>query len=391
MERRIFITLFVTILAVALGASLVLPLLPVYAQELGASGLDLGLIFSGFALARSFLLPLVGSLADIWGRRRFILAGLFIYTLVAIGFDLAHSIGQLILCRLIQGVGAAMVIPLARAYVGDLTPAGHEGRIMGHFNLAFFAGLTLGPWLGGYIKDSLGISTAFYSMAMLAFFGFLLSFFNIPKIPAGQEIKHQPGKSLWALLTAPALAAVFLFRLGTTMGVGVNWAFLPVYGHDILQLSSTRIGLLISFNLLMTTLLQPGFGWLADRFSRPWMAVLGGILASLCLMVLPFCHSFTQLLVLNMAMGSAIGLYMPPLMAMAVDLGRGSGAMTSVMSILELAFSLAMVIGPLLAGLVKEYLNINAIFWGGGLVGLVTSFLFLLYHLRGAAVGRRAR
>ncbi|MDY6851449.1 MAG: MFS transporter, partial [Thermodesulfobacteriota bacterium] len=111
MDSRVYFTLFVTILAVALGASMVIPLLPVYAQDLGATGFELGLIFSGFALARSILLPLVGSLADRWGRRGFIMAGLLIYSGVAIGFDHSQSVTLLILCRLTQGVGAAMVIP----------------------------------------------------------------------------------------------------------------------------------------------------------------------------------------------------------------------------------------------------------------------------------------
>ena len=70
-NKRQYFTLFLTIGATALGASLVLPLLPVYAQEMGATGFELCLVFSSFALARSFILPLVGVWSDQYGRRPF--------------------------------------------------------------------------------------------------------------------------------------------------------------------------------------------------------------------------------------------------------------------------------------------------------------------------------
>ncbi|MDY6850661.1 MAG: hypothetical protein SV487_01090, partial [Thermodesulfobacteriota bacterium] len=76
------------------------------------------------------------------------------------------------------------------------------------------------------------------------------------------------------------------------------------------------------------------------------------------------------------------GLYTPPLMAMAVDIGRESGFMSRVMSLLELAFSLGMVIGPLLAGLIKETFSLGAIFLAGGSIGAAASLLSLVIHLR---------
>lgn len=377
MERRLYYSLFVTILATALGASIVVPLLPVYAQGMGASGFELGLIFASFALARSFFLPVVGRLADTWGRRRFMLAGLTIYTLISIGFQQSTEVWHLVLCRLIQGAAASATIPVARAYVGDMTAPGEEGRVMGHFNMAFFGGLALGPWFGGFLKDLYGISASFYSMGLLSLFGLALSVVSLPRHDGHGPLSSQHQTSYLAMLKHPMLFSIFLFRFGSIIGTGMNWTFLPLFGNNELGLSATRIGILVSVTVVMTTLLQPWFGRMADRVNRPWMTFVGGVLASVCLMAVPLCNTFGQLLVVNLIIGSASGLFMPPLMAMAVDVGRETGFMTRVMSLLEMGFSFGMVAGPLLAGLIKETLGLRAIFLVGGGIGLLTCLIFI--------------
>jgi MFS family permease len=134
--------------------------------------------------------------------------------------------------------------------------------------------------------------------------------------------------------------------------------------------------------VLMTTLLQPYFGRLADRVNRTWLTIIGGVAGSICVLAIPYCHSFYHLLALNTLLGTAIGAYMPPLMAMAVDIGRRTHMMTRIMSILELAFSTGMVVGPLMAGLIKEMYGINAIFLFGGITGMATCLALLLVSLK---------
>ena len=365
--------------AVALGASIVIPLLPVYATQMGATGYQLGLIFSAFALARSILLPAIGHLADTYGRRIFMLIGLMIYSTIAVAFALAKSVDQLIICRLIQGAGAAMVIPIARAYAGDMASPGQEGQTMGHFNMAFFGGLACGPWIGGYIKDLFGIDTAFYSMSGLTFLGFLLSWFSLPGSSSGLTAEKNERKITYTtMIRNHSILAMFIFRFGSIIGLGMNWAFLPLYGHTKIGLSGGRIGILVSLTVLMTTLLQPIFGRMADRLSRVWMTFNGGFWASICLLGVPFCTGFWRLFFLNLLIGTFIGLYMPPLMAMAVDIGRKYDIMNRLMSLLEMSFSFGMVVGPIVAGLIVEAFGLQTIFWMGGTIGVVTSVGFLI-------------
>ena len=383
MNRKLYISLLLTMGSVALGASIVVPLLPVYATQMGATGYQLGLIFSAFALARSILLPAVGYLSDTYGRRIFMLIGLMIYSMIAVAFALVNSVNQLIFCRLIQGAGAAMVIPIARAYAGDMAPPGQEGQTMGHFNMAFFGGLACGPWIGGYIKDFFGIHAAFYSMACLVLIGFFLSWFSLPRSGSGFTSRQNERKiSYLTMIRNPSISAMFIFRFGSIIGLGMNWAFLPLYGHTKIGLSGGKIGILVSLTVLMTTLLQPIFGRMADRLSRVWMTFNGGLWASIFLLGVPFCTGFWQLFILNLLIGTAIGLYMPPLMAMAVDTGRRYSVMNRLMSLLEMSFSIGMVIGPIMAGLAVEVFGLQTIFWMGGMIGIVTSIGSLISFLR---------
>jgi len=102
-------------------------------------------------------MPLVGRLSDGCGRKRFIVTGLFVYSLVSLGLLLAISPVVLTIVRLGQGCAAAMIIPLAQAYMGEIAPPSKEGKYMGLFSVALFTGFGLGPLLGGILKDLYGM------------------------------------------------------------------------------------------------------------------------------------------------------------------------------------------------------------------------------------------
>ena len=114
--------LSLAIFSTMLGNGIVVPFLPLYAQQFGAAGLGVGFLFSAHSAARTFLLPFIGKASDRRGRKGFLLTGLLFYTLASVGYLLANSMVALILIMTFQGVATAMVQPVAMAYVGDLTP-----------------------------------------------------------------------------------------------------------------------------------------------------------------------------------------------------------------------------------------------------------------------------
>jgi len=104
LNNKIFSTLFIAIFVTAMGAGFVVPLLPIYAHELGAGGFQIGLIFGAFSLTRALFVPYFGKLSDRKGRKPFITTGLFLYFLVSLFYAASKSVGALILLRLGQGL-----------------------------------------------------------------------------------------------------------------------------------------------------------------------------------------------------------------------------------------------------------------------------------------------
>ena len=112
LDKKIFGTLFFSLLATITGVGIVVPLLPVYARHLGASGLYIGLIFGAFSISRTFLLPVFGRWSDRKGRKPFILAGLLAYALVSVAFILFTQVNHMIIIRFFQGMASAMIRPV---------------------------------------------------------------------------------------------------------------------------------------------------------------------------------------------------------------------------------------------------------------------------------------
>ena len=173
MLNSAFVTLFLSIFVASLGIGMVSPLMPIYSQSLGAKGIWLGAIFSGFSLARIIFMPLVGRLSDTKGRKTFITLGLLFYSFLSLGYIFSQNLQQLIAVRFLHGVASAMVVPIAMAYIGEISPKGEEGKFLGTFNIALFFGFGMGPLLGGVVTDNINQSASFMAMGGLSFNSFL--------------------------------------------------------------------------------------------------------------------------------------------------------------------------------------------------------------------------
>ena len=137
-SMRVFAALFFASATAMLGLGIIAPILPLYAETFAATGVQIGFVFTAFSVSRALLGPFVGRLSDRVGRKSLMIAGLGIYATISLLYASADALWQLALFRFLQGIGSVMVLPLAQAYVGDLTPVGKEGRYMN----AFYASAT---------------------------------------------------------------------------------------------------------------------------------------------------------------------------------------------------------------------------------------------------------
>ncbi len=367
---KIFFTLFLSVFITTMGAGIIGPLLPIYAHELGASTFQIGLIFAAFSLTRSIFVPYFGRLSDIKGKKPILITGLLLYFFLSILYSLSNGIWHLIILRLTQGFASAMILPVAQAYVGILTPEAYEGRTMGLFNVSLYGGLSAGPIVGGIVKDHSGMKCSFLSMGMLAFTGFLFCLLFLPPREKEPRLSEDKTDTIpYSLLVKNfTIMVLFLFRVCFTLCIGVMWTFLPLIASTRLGFSSTSIGALLSIHVLVSGIFQTPMGYLADRFSKKKMIVAGGILGIVSIFGLAKASDFWHIAIINALLGLSAGISIPAVMAISVIEGRKAGAMGSVMGLMAQAHSLGMFFGPILAGLLMQFVSMKWTFVISGLI-----------------------
>lgn len=393
-EYKIFGALFFSLFVTVTGVGIVVPLLPVYARDLGASGVYIGMVFGAFSLSRSLFLPYFGRLSDRKGRKRIILPGLLAYSLISLAFAFSKDVPTLIVVRFFHGIASAMLMPVIQAYVGDITPIGKEGTVMGIFNMSLFFGLSLGPLMGGVIHDHFGMQVSFGCMGLLALIGFFLSLGLLPATASERVLSNPRSMTSWKVLLADRdIIGLFAFRMAYTLCIGIIWTFLPVLAASEFALSSSAIGLLIMLGVLISGSIHIPMGVVADRVDKKRMVALGGMIVAFSVWSFQRADGFGDLLAANVVFGLGGGTAMPALMAMAVLKGSRSDAMGSVMAILTVAHSSGMLIGSLLGGFLMDWFELRWAFPIGASLMLVslTAFYAAVTIGKGAVPGEPPR
>jgi MFS family permease len=380
---RVLIVLALTVAVGTAGMGIVTPLLPIFADELGASGIWLGLVFSGFAITQTPLVPIIGRLSDQFGRKPFIAIGLLVYSSVALGMSVAPNYQTLAGWRIFGGVGAAMIFPVALAYVGDIAPKGREGTYAGLFNLAFLSGWGLGPLMGGLLKDAFGMDWSFYAMAAFTTFAMVLVLLLVPESPhrVATDSDRQGPSDVRQALSCSTVRAVLAFHLAWSILAFSTLAFIGVHLKDNLGASTALIGATISAKQVSGGLLQAPGGRLADSFSRVKLVSGAMVISALGISGVAVLDSLALAVLLYVSLGLMDGIAYPAAAAIAVDEGRQHG-MGGTMGLTNMASSLGLIAGTVLGGVVVDALGIRSFFLiaGAAAVGGALAFSSLMFH-----------
>ena len=362
MDKKTFAILVSTMFLSMLGFGIVVPLLPIYADQLGATALEIGLINGGFGLAIVVFLPVMGRFSDRIGRKVFLCSGLACLTIASLGFIWAQTSLQLILVRCFQGFAASMHMPIAQAYLGDITPPGEEGKWMGRFNAVLYGGMGAGPLFGGVLTDLFSINTAFLVMAALMLFGLIATIIFLPKVAKKTTLQNQ-GMSFTDMRKSNIMKGAFAVRMAIGFATASLMTFLPLFASQNLGLSVSLIGLLIASRMPMA-LLQSYTGTLADKYSRRGLVIAGGVVAIISTALLPTANSFWPLLA--MYIFAVIGVYfaVPAVTAYVVEEGRTFG-MGASMAMFMMAMQIGMGVGPILFGGLVDLTGIESAFYSG--------------------------
>lgn len=377
MIKRAFPILAVSIFACMLGSGIVVPLLPLYAESLGATGIGLGVIFAGFAISRTLVTPIFGRLSDRHGRKSFIVVGLFLYAVISPSFIWADTVVQLTMVRFAHGIAGGLILPIAQAYVGDISPEGEEGKWMGYANAAFFGGFGFGPLLGGVVTRYYGMDVAFFAMGGLSLLAFFIALFFLPEVTR-KHTASAPSLSFREMGRSRLTGGLFGYRLAQTLARAAFFTFLPVFAAVRLGLGTDLIGILFAVHILLVAALGIPLGRVADRFSRRFMVVLGCLVTFAFMVMLPLASSFPTLMALIIlgSIGNAIST--PAASALVIEEGRRFG-MGSTVAVFTTALNIGMAVGPILAGAIVDFSGINNAFYFGAVAVLAGAGVFVWF------------
>ena len=199
----------------SLGTSIANVGLPTLAQAFNASFQEVQWVVLAYLLAITTLIVSVGRLGDITGRRRLLVAGIALFTFASALCGTAPTLWLLIAARAAQGLGAAIMMALTMAFVGETVPKEKTGSAMGLLGTMSAIGTALGPSLGGVLIAGLGWRALFLVNVPLGILAFLLAYRCLPIDRRGPKTDRAGFDTMGTLLLALTLAA---YALAMTMG-----------------------------------------------------------------------------------------------------------------------------------------------------------------------------
>jgi EmrB/QacA subfamily drug resistance transporter len=350
--------------------------LPSIQKDLGASISGLEWTINGYTLSFAVLLATGGRLGDIFGRRRMFLAGVVIFALSSATAGLAPDETSLVISRVVQGVGAALMMPGTLSIITDAFPPEERGKAMGTWAGVSALALAIGPVLGGFLTESVTWRAIFYINIPVAIGAVLATLFAVREsrdTSVGRDVDY-PGVAIittgltalvlalvegnswgWgsaeiigllavAVIALPAFVAVEnrvkapIVQFGllsdrnflgaVVVALVVSFAmlgvffFLALYMQDILGYSPLEAGVRFLPSTLMIVAIAPIAGRLADRYGPRWL--IGGGLTLVAASLFSFSgiavdSSYLSLLPGFMLLGIGIAMTMSPMTSAAMN------------------------------------------------------------------------
>ena len=343
------------------------PLLPIFADALGASGAFLGAIVSVSTITGLVLKPFFGILSDRGGRRLWLLIGACFFAFVPFLYGFITTTEQLLLIRLIHGLATAIYGPVTLAYIAELS-RGERGRAdtdpsvaedIGWFQMARSGGYIVGPVLAGWLLTFLDPAAVFTVIGLISCAVFL----PVLNLPIARPTKQHKLKPLLQHIRnairdggrTPAIWLTGLLEAITFVALYTLKAFLPIYALEA-GVSVVLVGAYFSLQEAVHVLAKPYCGRLGDRWGYLPTISLGMLILAASLPLVRVLDSGALFLLPGLMMGVAQALIFPAAIALVTDrispehLGAGMGLIGMMQNFGKVA-------GPILGGLAIQALG----------------------------------
>jgi len=362
---RLLRSLYVTIFLISTSFGAVTFLLPVFAKELGASYVALGVIGAVGSATYTVMTLVSGALLDRFNRVRLYLASSIFGTIVVLLFSAVTRVNDLMMVRGMMGIVSAAFWVTASTLVADTSPPEALTRSIGRYNISWIAGFTAGPFIGGLISDLLGFPIFFLILAALIAVGVVVIWTELPAKMGSGEGAVRRGFDLSAL---KGLYPAYLTILPYSLILGIYMAILPGQMR-VLGITSSIIGFLLTMTNGVRGLIffhvERFVGW-GERRSL----YLASCLMSAALFAVAFSRDMPSFLA-PLAMFGLAGGIITPLIQNSIARRSPRHALGTVMGVHESIYGIGMCIGPLMGGAIAETFQPVTLYLSLALLSLV--------------------
>jgi predicted MFS family arabinose efflux permease len=370
--RRSLAILFVIVFVDLLGFGMVIPVMALYAERLGAPDSQIGWLMTGYSAMQFVFTPIWGRLSDRLGRRPLLLLSIVMTAVAFLGYAVAPSFGWLLASRLFAGAATAN-IAIAQAYIADVTPPEGRARGMGLIGAAFGLGFILGPAMGGLLS-SVSLAAPGYAAAALAAVNGVAAYFILPEPSERVAAQHRPRFTrLLSEFRKPGLRrliAIYLFAILAFSGMESTFALLAAHRY---QLDQRHVSYVFAFIGVVVTVVQGGLiGPLTRRFGERALLVAGLLLQALGLASLPYAGGMGGLLLACLPLAFGSGLTTPALTSL-ISRSAAADDQGGTLGVGQSAAALGRVAGPISATSAYDRLWYGAPYLGGALIMLATA------------------
>jgi MFS family permease len=372
--RRNLLILFIAGLLFWSSLSSLLPTLPLYIDDVGASKQEIGIVMGSFAIGLLLSRPTLGRLADKRGRKIVLLIGTIVAAIAPFGYLATQSLGLLILVRIFHGISIAAFTTGYSALIADLAPAELRGEIIGYMTLATPLGLAIGPALGGYLEATSGYGILFLLSAELGFLAFLGIVQVINPPVQTQEETEGNNRNFWQILGSPQVRVPTIVMLLAGLSVGAVHTFVSLF------LKSSQVdfngGLFFTIAAISSFSIRVFAGKASDRLGRGLFITFGIFFYVLALILLWQADSAMFFLLAAIAEGAGGGTLISMMVTMMADrsLPQERG---QIFGICIAGLDLGIAIAAPLLGIIAELVGYRDMFGYGAAITSLALVLFL--------------
>jgi MFS family permease len=360
------IPIFLIVLVDILGMTLIMPLLPFYAEHYGATPVVVGFLVSSYAVCQLISGPVIGRLSDHMGRKPLLIVsqiGTFVGFLI---LAFSGSLWMIFLSRIIDGCTAGN-ISLAQAYIADVTKPEDRARSFGVLGIAFGLGFLVGPGVSGYLSQ-FGIHVPILAAAGLSATSILATSVLLPGGPPPEhgvtgDLARRPGAFDWnayaVYFRRPVLAKYlwefFLFALTfATFMSGFALFAERQYTYQGHPFGPKEIGYILTYVGFLGVIMQGGLiGRLVRAFGEKKLVTMGLATLVIAYGLLGFTHTITELLIVSTISSFGNGVLRPAITSLITQ-SAGRHEQGAVLGITQSLMSIAQIIAPGFAGYLIE-------------------------------------